>query len=321
MLKKTSCQFELSSDNANALQNLCGSNNRNIELLAKHLKIEISNVGNVFKLTGPEKAIQQGKEALIKLHARATEGASSISEASILTALQSFHPQVDKTAQTDNPKKKTDETVIRLHARTPNQQHYIHNILHHRINFGIGPAGTGKTFLAIGCAVQALLQDQVQHIVLTRPAVEAGENLGFLPGTLTEKIDPYLQPLYDALYYFLGARRVSKLIDDKIIELAPLAYMRGRTLNNSFVVLDEAQNSNIDQMKMFLTRIGFDSTMIITGDTSQTDLPKKQVSGLVHAIQILRKIDGISFTEFTGDDVQRHPLVKKVIAAYEKNKA
>lgn len=319
-MKGSRCQFELSSNSPSAIQDLCGSNNRNLEILEKHLGIAISNVNNIFKIQGPEKKIQQAKEALILLHSKIEAEQIKLSEGDIISALQTFQPQIETEAPSDKQKNTSKEKLSRLHARTANQQLYIQNMLHHRINFGLGPAGTGKTFLAIGCAVQALLQDQVQHIVLTRPAVEAGENLGFLPGSLTEKIDPYLQPLYDALYYFLGVRRVSKLIDENVIELAPLAYMRGRTLSNSFIVLDEAQNCNVEQMKMFLTRIGFNSTMVVTGDASQTDLPKKQLSGLNHAVQILRKVDGISFTEFTKDDVQRHPLVKEIISAYEKNR-
>ena len=210
---------------------------------------------------------------------------------------------------------KVNKTVVK--PRTPNQQHYLNAIMKHDINFGIGPAGTGKTFLAVACAVSALENEDVSRILLVRPAVEAGESLGYLPGDLAQKIDPYLRPLYDALYELLGIDRVNHLLSKSIIEIAPLAYMRGRTLNDSFVILDEAQNSTVDQMKMFLTRIGFGSKSVITGDITQTDLPKRIESGLRHAINILQNIDGIQFSFFKPNDVVRHPIVQHIIEAYE----
>ncbi|MFV1981938.1 MAG: PhoH family protein, partial [Thiohalomonadales bacterium] len=203
-------------------------------------------------------------------------------------------------------------------GRGPNQKNYLQDIIRNDLNFGIGPAGTGKTYLAVACAIQAFDQDEVRRIVLTRPAVEAGERLGFLPGDLAQKIDPYLRPLYDALYEMLGFEQVAKLIERNVIEVAPLAYMRGRTLNDSFIILDEAQNTTTEQMKMFLTRIGFNSTAVITGDITQIDLPRGQKSGLRHVIDVLKGVNDISFTFFQAKDVVRHPLVQKIVTAYDK---
>jgi phosphate starvation-inducible PhoH-like protein len=206
---------------------------------------------------------------------------------------------------------------ITVKPRTQNQQGYVRSIQAHDINFGIGPAGTGKTYLAVACAVEALLADKVGRILLVRPAVEAGEKLGFLPGDLAQKIDPYLRPLYDALYEMIGAETVTKLIERTVIEIAPLAYMRGRTLNDSFIILDEAQNTTREQMKMFLTRIGFGSTAVITGDATQIDLPRGTPSGLLHAMKVLGEVPGISFTYFQARDVVRHPLVQAIVEAYD----
>ncbi len=208
-----------------------------------------------------------------------------------------------------------------IRPRGTNQQRYVKAILEHDINFGIGPAGTGKTYLAVACAVDALEREQIRRILLVRPAVEAGEKLGFLPGDLSQKIDPYLRPLYDALYEMLGFEQVAKLIEKQVIEVAPLAYMRGRTLNNSFIILDESQNTTLEQMKMFLTRIGFGSTAVITGDITQVDLPRGTKSGLTHVIDVLRDVPGISFTHFKPKDVVRHPLVQRIVEAYERFEA
>ena len=207
---------------------------------------------------------------------------------------------------------------MQVKPRGSNQQKYVHRVLNHDINFGIGPAGTGKTYLAVAAAVQALQQDEVQKIMLVRPAVEAGEKLGFLPGDLSQKVDPYLRPLYDALYEMFGFEKVDRLIEKNIIEIAPLAFMRGRTLSNSFIILDESQNCTEEQMKMFLTRIGFGSTAIITGDPSQVDLPRGARSGLAHALRVLEDVEGMSFTFFDSKDVVRHPLVQRIVEAYEK---
>jgi len=204
-----------------------------------------------------------------------------------------------------------------LRGRTPHQIRYLRNILEHDISFGVGPAGTGKTYLAVACAVDALERDAVKRIILTRPAVEAGERLGFLPGDLTQKVDPYLRPLYDALYDLLGFDRTQKMFEKQVIEIAPLAYMRGRTLNHAFVILDEAQNTTVEQMKMFLTRIGFGSKAVVTGDVTQVDLHKSQKSGLVDAVQVLKDVRGVAFSHFTSEDVVRHPLVGRIVDAYE----
>jgi len=205
-----------------------------------------------------------------------------------------------------------------IQPRGPNQQNYVRSIQEHDINFGIGPAGTGKTYLAVACAVDALEREQVRRILLVRPAVEAGEKLGFLPGDLAQKIDPYLRPLYDALYEMLGFEQVAKLIEKQVIEIAPLAYMRGRTLNNSFIILDESQNTTLEQMKMFLTRIGFGSTAVITGDITQVDLPRGTRSGLAHVTEVLKGVNGIGFTHFQSKDVVRHPLVQRIVEAYDR---
>jgi phosphate starvation-inducible PhoH-like protein len=210
---------------------------------------------------------------------------------------------------------RTRRILVKANGR--NQQRYLKSIQEHDISFGVGPAGTGKTYLAVACAIQALEQEQVNRIILTRPAVEAGERLGFLPGDLSQKIDPYLRPLYDALYEMLGFERVARLIETNIIEIAPLAYMRGRTLNEAFIILDEAQNTTIEQMKMFLTRIGFGSKAVITGDISQVDLPPDRPSGLRHIVDVLKDVEGISFTFFQTKDVVRHPLVQRIVTAYE----
>ncbi|HHB92997.1 MAG TPA: PhoH family protein, partial [Thioploca sp.] len=228
---------------------------------------------------------------------------------------------VELIASTNEP----DEIIAKIRTRRGvvkpkgiNQNKYIDNIVRNDINFGIGPAGTGKTYLAVACAVDALERELIRRLILVRPAVEAGEKLGFLPGDLAQKVDPYLRPLYDALYEMLGFERVAKLIERQVIEIAPLAYMRGRTLNDSFIILDEAQNTTIEQMKMFLTRIGFGSTAIVTGDITQIDLPKNNQSGLKHVIDILKNIEGISFTFFDAKDVVRHPIVARIINAYEQ---
>jgi len=208
-----------------------------------------------------------------------------------------------------------------IQPRGPNQQKYVRTVLTNDINFGVGPAGTGKTYLAVACAVEALTNDEVRRILLVRPAVEAGEKLGFLPGDLSQKVDPYLRPLYDALYEMLGFEQVAKLIERNIIEVAPLAYMRGRTLNNAFIILDESQNTTREQMKMFLTRIGFGSTAVITGDVTQVDLPKGQKSGLIHVLDVLDGVDGVGVTRFDSKDVVRHPMVQRIVEAYDKHEA
>ncbi|MCK5888037.1 MAG: PhoH family protein, partial [Alcanivorax sp.] len=233
----------------------------------------------------------------------------SMQDSSIETLL------IDRTADKSPIQVEIRHMVI--NGRGPNQQSYLRNIASHDINFGIGPAGTGKTYLAVACAVAALEQDRVKRLILARPAVEAGEKLGFLPGDLAQKVDPYLRPLYDALYEMLGFERVGKLIERNVIEVAPLAFMRGRTLNEAFIILDEAQNTTPEQIKMFLTRVGFGSTAVVTGDITQIDLPRDNPSGLRNVLNILRGVEGISFTFFDTRDVVRHPLVKRIVSAYE----
>jgi phosphate starvation-inducible protein PhoH and related proteins len=278
--------------------------------------VEINNRANNFHVSGNQKSIELTEQLLREMYAStATE---SLSSERVHLYLQSI--QIDDELEeelADEVSIKTKRGIIR--GRTPNQKIYLSNIQSHDVNFGIGPAGTGKTYLAVACAVAAMEQDRARRLVLVRPAVEAGEKLGFLPGDLVQKVDPYLRPLYDALYEMLGFEKVAKLIDRNVIEVAPLAFMRGRTLNESFIILDEAQNTTIEQMKMFLTRIGFNSTAVITGDITQIDLPTGKQSGLRHVIDILNKENEISFTFFKSRDVVRHPLVARILNAYEKH--
>jgi phosphate starvation-inducible PhoH-like protein len=304
----------------NRLANLCGQFDEHLRHLERRLGVEINNRGNLFQVIGDDKSTKAAYRLLQKLYA-ATEQESLCAE-TIHLYLQdaAIADLLDDTAS----ESANEETVIStrkglIRGRGPNQRRYLTNILGHDVNFGIGPAGTGKTYLAVACAVEALEQEKVRRIVLVRPAVEAGERLGFLPGDMAQKIDPYLRPLYDALYEMLGFDRVSKLIDQHVIEVAPLAFMRGRTLNESFIILDEAQNTTVEQMKMFLTRIGFGSTAVVTGDVTQTDLPNHSQSGLRHVIEVLKDIEGISFTFFTSGDVVRHPLVQRIVVAYDKH--
>jgi phosphate starvation-inducible PhoH-like protein len=298
------------------LANVCGQLDEHLRLIERRLGIEINNRGNRFRLIGTRDAIRAGEQVLQDLYRTAREEVLDpkrvhlfLQESGVDALLESDRPDVPEVVI------KTRRGLVR--PRGPNQQEYVHKVLTHDINFGVGPAGTGKTYLAVACAVDALERDQVRRILLVRPAVEAGERLGFLPGDLAQKIDPYLRPLYDALYEMLGFEKVAKLVERNVIEVAPLAYMRGRTLNESFVILDEAQNTTPEQMKMFLTRIGFGSTAVITGDVTQIDLPRGQLSGLRQATEVLSKVDGISFTFFNARDVVRHPLVQRVVRAYE----
>jgi phosphate starvation-inducible PhoH-like protein len=298
------------------LRNVCGQLDEHLRQVERRLGIEISNRGNSFRLLGDASAIAAGREVLQGLYRASAQ--ETLSPAGVHLFLQ--ESGVDALLE-DAPE--VPESVIKtrrglVRPRGPNQAQYVHKVLTHDINFGVGPAGTGKTYLAVACAVDALERDQIRRILLVRPAVEAGERLGFLPGDLAQKIDPYLRPLYDALYEMLGFERVHKLIERNVIEVAPLAYMRGRTLNEAFIILDEAQNTTTEQMKMFLTRLGFGSTAVITGDVTQIDLPRGQKSGLREATEILREVDGISFTFFNARDVVRHSLVQKVVQAYER---
>ncbi|CAN4278400.1 PhoH family protein [Pseudoxanthomonas sp. LjRoot125] len=308
-------EFTLEPENTERLANLAGPFDAHLRQIELRLGVEIANRGAIFRVTGPEKAVVATEKLLHSLYEEAA-GETFDSEA---IHLRLNAANVERVAEDGYEPQDVAIKVKRgtVRGRGANQAKYLHAIATHDINFGIGPAGTGKTFLAVASAVEALNESRVQRLILVRPAVEAGEKLGFLPGDLSQKVDPYLRPLYDALYEMLGVEKVVKLLEKNVIEIAPLAYMRGRTLNDAFVILDEAQNTTIEQMKMFLTRIGYGSTAVVTGDLTQVDLPKHQKSGLKDALEVLRNVDGISFTFFTSRDVVRHPLVAKIVRAYD----
>lgn len=313
-----SIKLALEPDNPEYLANLCGQLDEHIKMIEQRLGIEIRNRGNNFQLVGDMDIIRIVSEMLENLYDEAKQGNQLTPEQVHLYLQQSGveQKQQELTEEDREVSIRTKKALIR--PRGPNQQRYVRSIQTHDINFGIGPAGTGKTYLAVACAVEALEREEIDRILLVRPAVEAGEKLGFLPGDLSQKVDPYLRPLYDALYEMLGFEKVGKLIERNVIEVAPLAYMRGRTLNNSFVILDESQNTTREQMKMFLTRIGFGSTAVITGDITQVDLPKGTLSGLVHAMKVLDGVKDIGFTHFSAKDVVRHPLVQHIVRAYDR---
>jgi len=298
-----------------ALANLCGPLDAHLRQIEAALDVTIAHRGAAFDIDGEPRAAADAAKALEHFYARAT---TSLSVEDIQLGLVEIVRAPPPPGGADGvPVLHTRKAD--LHGRTPNQVSYLKDILAHDITFGIGPAGTGKTYLAVACAVDALERDAVKRIVLVRPAVEAGERLGFLPGDLAQKVDPYLRPLYDALYDLMGFDKAAKLFERQTIELAPLAYMRGRTLNHSFIILDEAQNTTPEQMKMFLTRIGFGSKAVVTGDVTQIDLARGQKSGLIEAERILRAVRGIAFSKFTSADVVRHPLVQKIIDAYDRD--
>jgi len=296
------------------LANLCGPLDENIRQLANGLDIDINRRGSTFHLTGTDTNTRLGAQMLENFYARSKKPIE-------LEDIQLGLVEIDKLKPEEVSTSTMPSLMTRrgdLHGRTPRQVSYLQQIQDHDITFGIGPAGTGKTYLAVASAVDAMTRDRVKRIVLVRPAVEAGERLGFLPGDLNQKVDPYLRPLYDALYDLAGYDSVNKMFERGAIEVAPLAYMRGRTLNQSFIILDEAQNTTPEQMKMFLTRIGFGTKAVITGDVTQIDLQRHQKSGLVEAQKILTDVKGIAFTHFLSQDVVRHPLVQKIINAYER---
>jgi len=311
--------FELEPADTLRLANLCGPFDGHLKQIESRLGVEIFCRGNLFTVLGPQRSLRAAKRLLQNLY--------RLSETEVLTPdLVNLHLQESGVAELERGEgivEVEDEIAIKtrrgtIRGRGPNQKNYLRNIASHAVNFGVGPAGTGKTYLAVACAVAALQDDAVQRIVLVRPAVEAGERLGFLPGDMAQKVDPYLRPLYDALYEMLGFERVSTLIERNVIEVAPLAFMRGRTLNDAFVILDEAQNTTREQMKMFLTRIGFGSTAVVTGDLTQIDLPRKELSGLKHALKILAEVKGVTVSHFTARDVVRHPMVQHIVEAYER---
>jgi phosphate starvation-inducible PhoH-like protein len=310
------------SDNER-LANFCGQFDAHLRQIESRLQVEIANRGNQFKVTGQEGSVQAACAVMQKLFENtANEPITSelihlaMQDSSIDQALACTDQALDPDV-TDLPAVaiKTKRGMIR--GRGPNQQGYLRKIMTHDINFGVGPAGTGKTYLAVACAIEALQNEKVSKIILVRPAVEAGEKLGFLPGDMAQKVDPYLRPLYDALYEMLGFERVEKMLEKGVIEVAPLAFMRGRTLNDAFIILDEAQNTTVEQIKMFLTRIGFGSTAVVTGDVTQIDLPSEKMSGLRQVLVVLKDVEGISFTFFGVRDVVRHPLVQRIVSAYE----
>lgn len=315
MPSRTTSEFVLEPAETERLANLSGPFDGHLRMIELRLGVEIANRGNVFRVVGPQVAVGKAERLLRDLWRDAAE--ETLSEPDIHLRLAAI--DADAVASDGIEPQEVSIRVKRgtIRGRGANQAKYLHAIATHDINFGIGPAGTGKTFLAVASAVEALNESRVQRLILVRPAVEAGEKLGFLPGDLTQKVDPYLRPLYDALYEMLGVEKVVKLLEKNVIEIAPLAYMRGRTLNDAFVILDEAQNTTIEQMKMFLTRIGYGSTAVITGDVTQIDLPKHQKSGLKDALEVLHNVNGISFTFFESRDVVRHPLVARIVNAYD----
>ena len=311
-------------DNAR-LAHLCGSLDEHLRAIEQALDVRIGRRNEAFRIDAPSKAgAERALRLLQTLYERARRPlAAQALQLAIAQAVAEAPPGAKRSGAVAQPGSTADGAITLrtrhadLQGRTPNQLRYLRSILGHDISFGIGPAGTGKTFLAVACAVDALERSAVQRIVLTRPAVEAGERLGFLPGDLAQKVDPYLRPLYDALYDLMGFDRVGKAFEKGQIEIAPLAFMRGRTLNHAFVILDEAQNTTREQMKMFLTRIGFASRAVVTGDVSQIDLPRGTDSGLVDAERVLRRVPGIATTYFTAADVVRHPLVARIVEAYD----
>jgi len=315
--------FTLEPNDSRRIALLCGQLNSHIKHIEERLNVEIRHRGNTFNVLGAAPQKQAARKVIDQLYLN-TEDGKDITPDEVHLALQESSMDTTEVSEVDQAIKeasiiKTKKATIK--PRGGKQQQYVNAVRRNDINFGIGPAGTGKTYLAVACAVEALMQDNVERILLVRPAVEAGEKLGFLPGDLSQKVDPYLRPLYDALYEMLGFETVGKLIDRGVIEIAPLAYMRGRTLNNSFIILDESQNTTREQMKMFLTRLGFGSTAVITGDPTQIDLPRGQKSGLRHAIDVLEGVEGISFTFYSARDVVRHTLVQRIVEAYDKAEA
>lgn len=308
--------LKLAPEDNHRLFNLCGKLNEHLKLIENRLGVLIRQRGHTFSVSGERFAVKQACDTLNTLY-QETGTVRTLEPKEVHLYLQTASKRANHVSQEEQMEIRTRKQVIT--ARGENQVRYLRNIMQHDMNFGIGPAGTGKTYLAVACAVQALESERVSRIILVRPIVEAGEKLGFLPGDIAQKVHPYLRPLYDALYEMMGFEKVNQLIERDVIELLPLAYMRGRSLNDSFIILDEGQNTTIEQMKMFLTRIGFNSKAVITGDITQIDLSNRRDSGLIHASEVLKNIPGISITQFQVTDVVRHPLVQTIVEAYEKH--
>lgn len=310
--------LKLSPEDNHRLFNLCGKLNEHLKLIENRLGVLIKQRGHTFSVTGDRTAVEQACVTLNTLY-QETETVHTLEPKEVHLHLQALGRKTGIAPQGDQHHMEIRLRKEVITARGENQVHYLQNILQNDINFGIGPAGTGKTYLAVACAVQALETERVSRLILVRPIVEAGEKLGFLPGDVAQKVHPYLRPLYDALYEMLGFEKVNQMIEKDVIELLPLAYMRGRSLNDSFIILDEGQNTTVEQMKMFLTRLGFNSKAVITGDITQIDLMNRRDSGLIHASEVLKNLPGISFTQFQISDVVRHPLVQTIVEAYEKH--
>ena len=317
-MKTSTLEFEINPIDNSILANLLGTFDSNIRSIENELNIQIKNRGNLFLLEGQKRKLPLGERILLELHAIASK--ESIDKEKVHLVIKKIMNHQEKpSSSTDQPTFiKTPRREIQ--TRNMNQYEYIQSIRNHDVTFGIGPAGTGKTYLAVAAAIESLQRQDVKRIILVRPAVEAGENLGFLPGDLSQKVDPYLRPMYDALYEMMGFEQVSNLIERRTIELAPLAFMRGRSLNESFIILDEAQNTTVEQMKMFLTRMGFGSKSVVNGDITQIDLPTEKKSGLEHALSVVSDIDKIASVHFSHKDVVRHRIVQEIVEAYENNK-
>ena len=317
-MKTSTLEFEINPIDNSILANLLGTFDSNIRSIENELNIQIKNRGNLFLLEGQKRKLPLGERILLELHAIASK--ESIDKEKVHLVIKKIMNHQEKPSSSAEQPTYIKTPRREIQTRNLNQHEYIQSIRNHDVTFGIGPAGTGKTYLAVAAAIESLQRQDVKRIILVRPAVEAGENLGFLPGDLSQKVDPYLRPMYDALYEMMGFEQVSNLIERRTIELAPLAFMRGRSLNESFIILDEAQNTTVEQMKMFLTRMGFGSKSVVNGDITQIDLPTEKQSGLEHALSVVSDIEKIASVHFSHKDVVRHRIVQEIVEAYEKNK-
>ena len=317
-MKTSTLEFEINPIDNSILANLLGTFDSNIRSIENELNIQIKNRGNQFLLEGQKRKLPLGERILLELHAIASK--ESIDKEKVHLVIKKIMNHQEKPSSSAEQPTYIKTPRREIQTRNLNQYEYIQSIRNHDVTFGIGPAGTGKTYLAVAAAIESLQRQDVKRIILVRPAVEAGENLGFLPGDLSQKVDPYLRPMYDALYEMMGFEQVSNLIERRTIELAPLAFMRGRSLNESFIILDEAQNTTVEQMKMFLTRMGFGSKSVVNGDITQIDLPTEKQSGLEHALSVVSDIEKIASVHFSHKDVVRHRIVQEIVEAYEKNK-